>query len=135
MKYVLFFIFPVIFLVSFAVYQQVTLNKGTLKVVFCDVGQGDAALIRSPEGKTILFDGGPDGSVLSFLADHLPFWERTIDVIILSYPHADHLNGLIEVFELYQVQAFATEKLSNDTASYKALEEAVKSEKISIIFA
>lgn len=134
MKWILFLFFPVVFFVSYAIYQQVTLNSGKLKVVICDVGQGDAVVIRTPEGKTILFDGGPDISVLSCLSDHLPFWERTIDVMILSHPHADHLNGLIEVLERYQVKAFATEKLRNTTSGYKALEEAVKEERISISF-
>ncbi len=134
MKWLLFIIFPVIFLVSFVLYQQITLNDGKFRIVFCNVGQGDAVLIRSPTGKVILFDGGPDTSVLSCLNDHLPLWQRTVDVMMLSHPHADHLNGFIDVLARYRVKAFATEKLSNPTSGYKALEEAIARERISRSF-
>lgn len=133
-RWVVFALFPLIFLITFALYQQVSLNDGKLRIVVCNVGQGDAVLIRSPQGRTFLWDGGPDSSVLDCLSRHLPFWERSLDVVMLSHPHADHLNGLIDVFERYRVKAFATEKLSNTTSGYKALEDAVKNERISISF-
>lgn len=134
MKWLLFIVFPILFLLSFALYQHLTINDGKLRVVFCDVGQGDAIFIRSPTGKVILFDGGPDKAVLSCLSDHLPLWQRTIDLMLLSHPHADHLNGLIDVLARYSVLAFATEKLANTTTGYKALEEAIQVERISTSF-
>ena len=109
MRWLFFLLFPLFFLGVFAAYQQVTLNDGKFKVVMCDVGQGDAILIRTPKGKTFLFDGGPDKAVLECLSDHMPFWERTIEGVILSHPHADHLNGLIEVLKRYQVEVWSIE--------------------------
>jgi competence protein ComEC len=75
-----------------------------LHVNFMDVGQGDAVLI-SQGSQQILIDGGPSGeAVCSQLSRHMPFWDRTIDLLILTHPHADHLSGLLEVLQRYRVK-------------------------------
>ncbi len=66
-----------------------------------DVGQGDAILVQTPGGQQILIDGGPGDRVLPELAKHMPFWDRTIEQVILTHNHADHLSGLIEVGRRY----------------------------------
>jgi len=53
-----------------------------------------------------------------------------LDLVILSHPHADHLNGLTDVFEVYQVKQFATEALENNSDGFRALQDAVKAEGI-----
>ena len=69
-----------------------------------DVGQGDALLLTTPAGHTILVDGGPDASrTLSYLGRYLPFWQRRIDLLVLTHPHEDHLGGLVEVPARYEV--------------------------------
>lgn len=113
-------------LAGIALYQYRSFHDGKLHVVFCDVGQGDGILVRSPKGKTILIDGGPSDAILSCLAAHAPFWERTIDLMLLSHPHADHLLGLISVLDRYAVLSFGTEKLMNTTAEFTALQEALR---------
>ena len=74
-----------------------------LEIVFFDVGQGDAIFIETPQKHQILIDGGPDSSVLEKLAKEIPFWDRSIDVVILTHPDKDHLAGLIEVLKGYKV--------------------------------
>ena len=77
---------------------------GRLHVIFLDVGQGDATLVISPSGRTVLVDGGPDSQRIGALVDkHLPFWDRSLDAIIATQPHADHLGGLLAVVDLYRV--------------------------------
>jgi competence protein ComEC len=77
---------------------------GQLHVIFLDVGQGDATLIVSPSGRTVLVDGGPDGQRIAPLVDqHIPFWDRSLDAIIATQPHADHLGGLLAVVDRYRV--------------------------------
>ena len=88
------------------VYQNITYNDKKLHVVICDVGQGDAIFIRTPSGSDILIDGGPDDSVLACLGKHMPFWDRTLEIMILTHPHADHLTGLIDVSKSYSVSAW-----------------------------
>ncbi len=108
-------------LIGLASYQYVTLSDNKLHVIFCDVGQGDAIVIRTPTNKTILYDGGPNERVLSCLSRYMPFWERSIDLMLLSHPHADHLNGLIHVLERYRLLSFGSEELANKTVEYRQL--------------
>lgn len=130
MKYLFFGGIILVFFTLLFVYQGLKFNDGKLHVTICDVGQGDAVYIRTPKGKNILFDAGPDKSVLTCLRKYMPFWERSIDLAILSHPHADHLNGFIDVFEVYNVKQFATEDVANVSDGYHALQEAVAKEKI-----
>lgn len=73
-------------------------------VYFFDVGQGDSALIKTPNNKIILIDGGPDNSVLFELGKALSFYRRRIDFIIVSHYHDDHIAGLIEILNRYKVK-------------------------------
>ena len=75
-----------------------------LEVIFFDVGQGDAIFIETPSYHQILIDGGPDSTILEKLSKEMPFWDRSIDLIILTHPERDHLTGLIEVLEKYKVE-------------------------------
>jgi competence protein ComEC len=76
-----------------------------LHVSFLDVGQGDAILIQTPDHQDILVDGGPSAQAISAeLSQHMPFWDRTIELVVLTHPHDDHLTGLLEVLQRYKVQ-------------------------------
>ncbi|WKZ28562.1 MAG: MBL fold metallo-hydrolase [Patescibacteria group bacterium] len=70
---------------------------------FFDVGQGDAVLIRDREGKDVLIDGGPGADVLEGLSDAMPFWDRTIDVVLVTHLDADHYVGLFGVLQKYKI--------------------------------
>lgn len=81
-----------------------------LTVSFFNVGQGDSIFIQSPSGYQMLIDGGPDKKVLEKLGKVMPFWDRSIDLVVLSHPHADHLVGLLFVLKRYNVgQILATD--------------------------
>ena len=70
---------------------------------FLNVGQGDSAFIETPENYHILIDGGPDSTVLLKLGKILPFWDKKIDLIILTHPESDHMTGLMDVLQKYKV--------------------------------
>lgn len=77
---------------------------GRLHVYFLDVGEGDAILIFAPDGRQVLVDGGPGPTaLLNELGDVLPFWDRSLDLVVLTHPDADHLNGLAPLLERYRV--------------------------------
>jgi competence protein ComEC len=97
------FLFSV-FLNFFAWLAVFELSDFNLKVVFFDVGQGDSIFIKTPNGNHIIIDGGPDNKVIEKLGREMPFWKRTIDVMILTHPHADHIVGLIEVLRRYKIK-------------------------------
>ena len=104
---------------SILIYQNITYNDKRLHVVFCDVGQGDAIFVRTPNGSDILVDGGPDDSVLSCLGKHMPFWDKTLELMVLTHPDADHVTGLIDVIKRYKVIRFYTSKVEGKTDTYK----------------
>ncbi len=116
------------------VFEYSKFNHGKFHLVFCDVGQGDAIFIRTPKGSDILIDGGPDDSVLSCLAGHMPFWDRDLELVILTHPHADHLNGLISVSKRYRIISFATENLKNRSRGFSALMEILEKQNIKISY-
>lgn len=92
------------------------LQKQSVKVWVFDVGQGDAIFIDTPH-KQILIDGGPDALVLERLASVMPWWDRSIDIVVNTHPHADHYLGLIPVLERYQVsQVLDADQGSSDPA-------------------
>ena len=75
-----------------------------LEVSFLDVGQGDAILIKTPAGQQILIDGGPNpDTVCQQLGNKLPFWDKSLDMVILTHSHDDHLVGLMGVLQHYRV--------------------------------
>ena len=74
-------------------------NDNRLFVAMCDVGQGDALLVRFPNRQWALVDAGPpDGSVRGCLDRYLPPWERQAALFALSHAHADHYGGARAVF-------------------------------------
>ncbi|MEK7214530.1 MAG: ComEC/Rec2 family competence protein, partial [Chloroflexota bacterium] len=75
-------------------------------VRFLDVGQGDAILITTASGQRVLVDGGPSpAKLLNHLGQALPFWDRSLDLVVLTHPQRDHLTGLLEVVKRYPVGA------------------------------
>jgi len=91
-----------------------------LHVSFLDVGQGDAILIQTPGGQDILIDGGPDPQRINLeLSKKLPFWDRTIDLMVCTQPHADHVTGLVEVLLRYKVKQVLEPGVPYDSAIYQ----------------
>ncbi|MCG2687578.1 MBL fold metallo-hydrolase [Candidatus Parcubacteria bacterium] len=87
--------------VIFQAYQYQSWWRSDVSVWVFDVGQGDAIFI---DAKTdVLVDGGPSSCVIEKLSQVLPFWDRSLDFIVNTHPHADHLAGLVDVLRRYQV--------------------------------
>ncbi len=79
---------------------------GRLHVWFLDVGQGDGILIQTPAGRQVLVDGGASGQVLlGQLGAVMPFWDRTLDLVVLTHPDADHMAAQVEAAGRYGIEA------------------------------
>lgn len=78
-------------------------NAGVLTVAFLNVGQGDAIFIEAPNGNQVLIDAGEGERVLESLAHHMSFFDRSIDMLIITHPHRDHLGGMFSVLTRYRV--------------------------------
>ncbi|MBI2063334.1 MAG: MBL fold metallo-hydrolase [Candidatus Yanofskybacteria bacterium] len=102
---------------SFVAVNAGAQSDGLLHVYFLDVGQGDAELIDF-NGNQVLIDGGPDGRILQELGRIMPFYDQSIDLVILTHPHADHVAGLIEILKKYEVGQIIENYTSYNTADY-----------------
>jgi len=81
-----------------------TMPDDELHVSFLDVGQGDAILIQKGN-QQVLVDGGPSPQAISLeMGDKMPFWDRTIELVVSTHPHSDHITGLLEVLQRYKVK-------------------------------
>lgn len=111
-----------ILFVLIAIFVQKEGYSGGPVVVFLDVGQGDAILIQQ-EGFQILVDGGPDDAILFQLPKYMPEYDRTIEILVLTHAHDDHLKGLLMVLENYDVNSIWYSPSCTDTPAYKFLTE------------
>jgi len=94
-------------------------SDGRLHVYFLDVGQGDSALIVTPEGKRVLVDGGPEfGGAARALSNHLPRWDRRLDLVAATHLDVDHSRGLLRVLETYRTKSVVAGIPDSDSHLY-----------------
>ena len=91
-------------------------RQGKLTVTFLDIGQGDAIFIDTPSGNQVLVDGGANKKVLSELGRVMPFFDRSIDMIIATHPDRDHIGGLPWVMEKYAVTSVVEPGVKGESA-------------------
>jgi len=104
-------------------------EDGRLQVVFADVGNGDSALIISPTGRQVLVDGGPEAQdAARLLGSGLSFWDRSLDVVVLTHGHADHITGLLDVLRRYDVGQIVEREAGHITPDYLRWRHAVENE-------
>ncbi|KKP80561.1 MAG: ComEC/Rec2 family protein, partial [Parcubacteria group bacterium GW2011_GWB1_35_5] len=101
-------------------------RRGILTVAFLNIGQGDAIFIEAPSGSQILIDGGPNKSVLRELSKVMPFYDRSIDVVLATHADQDHIGGIPDVLQKYKVDIFMETGVSGESSSYKELEKIVE---------
>jgi competence protein ComEC len=122
---IIFLLFLAIILGGIIYYSQ---NSKDLKVIFLDVGQGDAILIEQGNNQ-LLIDGGRNGKlILEKMGKYIPFWDRQIEAIVATHPDADHIGGLVDIFKNYNVKAVIETKAESNSQTYQALAEAIKQE-------
>lgn len=101
-------------------------GPAAMRIVQLDVGQADAALITTPEGKRILIDAGANyGSLATALRTHRV---DTIDLVVASHNHADHIGGMPGVLAAVVVRAYLDNGIAHTTATYRSTLVAVQRE-------
>ena len=111
-----------------------TLTDRNIKIVHCSVGQGDASYVRFPDGRDMVIDGGPNDAVISCLSKYMPFWDRHIDIVLLTHPQKDHMQGLLTVLDRYDVGYLVLSDVVNNTEGYEKLVSIVDRKKIPVKF-
>jgi competence protein ComEC len=94
-------LFVIVVVIWYAVFYFET--RQNFLIHFFDIGQGDAIFIEVPNGNQILIDGGSSIRILDKLGGVMPFWDRSLDLLVLTHPHADHIGGLFEVLKRYEI--------------------------------
>jgi competence protein ComEC len=119
-------VLPLFFIAILVSYTAATMPDDNLRVSFLNVGEGDAILIQKGS-QQVLVDGGPSPQAISLeLGRHMPFWDRSIDLLVLTHPHHDHLAGLVEVMRRYRVGQVLYPDLDYDSPVYDEWRRLIK---------
>lgn len=132
-RFSLFALLLVVVLVWYAVFYFEA--RQNLLASFFDIGQGDAIFIEAPNGNQILVDGGPSDKILAKLGQALPFWDRSIDLLLLTHTHADHLDGLFEVLKRYQIGMVLESGASYSLPEYEEWHRLLEKKNVPIVIA
>lgn len=89
-----------------------------LRVAFLDVGQGDAVFIQAPNGNQVLIDSGVNKKVLRELGKVMPFYDRSIDMLIATHPDKDHIGGFPDILKRYKVDFLLHSGRESESAIY-----------------
>lgn len=120
-------------LLAIAFYNQDSVQKP--RVIFLDVGQGDAIVIDAPNNTQILIDGGNGKEILNRLGKYMPFYDRKIELVIMTHPDKDHMGGLVEVLKYYQVEEVLQTGIFCDTAICEEWDRLISEKNIPIKYA
>lgn len=132
-KYIFSLCIATCMLIWYGVYRAE--SQHNLIIHFFDVGQGDGIFIELPNHVQVLIDGGPTSAILAKLGDVMPFWDHTIDLVILTHPHADHVDGLIDVLKRYNVGMVIESGAAYATPDYNEWNRLLKEKNISVVYA
>ena len=93
-------------ILNLSIYFQNRSEPNILKVYFLDVGQGDSILIETPNGTQTMIDAGPNNKVINELSEVIPFFDRTVDIIIPTHSDLDHIAGFPEILRRFNVKNY-----------------------------
>lgn len=118
------------FVVWIAAFNNGSADSQNTKIYFLDVGQGDSEYIKLSSGEDILIDGGPDDKVLQELGKVMTFGDRRIDLVVLTHPHADHLTGLMDVINRFEVGEIWESGVEYPSTIYNAWKSEIQNKNI-----
>lgn len=98
--------------------------KNNLEIIYCQVGQGDTTLIQQGF-QQLLIDSGPGKGALDCLERHLPFFDKTIEMAIITHPQSDHAAGLIPILERYRLMSFVYNGIAGEGEFWGKLSEEI----------
>lgn len=108
---------------------------GDVTVHVLDVGQGDGIFITGPSGQQILIDGGPNLAALGGIGERMSFFDRTIDLLVLSHPDGDHVFAFPDVLRRYRVGAVLLTGVEHEHTRYEEMLRIIERERIPVIIA
>jgi competence protein ComEC len=121
-------------LLGLSIFQAFRLNQGG-RIQFLDVGQGDAILIQTPEFHQILIDAGPGSAVVDELGRTMDFFDKSIDLFVLTHPDRDHFGGILDAIQKYTIGRILMVGIASDDAFYREFEDQIRGLGIPVDFA
>lgn len=130
---ILIFIFSLIIFI--AIFREYSLYSSLVdKISFLNIGQGDASLIISKRGHTILIDCGPNSKVVDQVESKLGFWTKKIDILIITHGDRDHYGGCRDIIERFKISKVMINGIfDSKNKSYTELLDFIKSQNIQIL--
>jgi competence protein ComEC len=110
-------------------------RKGVLTFEVLNIGQGDSLFIESPTGTQVLVDGGPDKNLMKEISRVMPWYDRRIDMLVVTNPDADHYSGFIPLLDKYHVDVVLEPGTTNKYEAYTLLEKKITDKKIPKVLA
>ncbi|HBD24650.1 MAG: hypothetical protein A2566_02910 [Candidatus Zambryskibacteria bacterium RIFOXYD1_FULL_40_13] len=131
--YFLGFLLLIAMILWFAVVRE---SRGdVLTVTFLDVGQGDSIFIESPSGVQVLVDGGPNNNLMKEISSVLPWYDRHIDMLVVTNPDRDHYEGFISLLKKFKADVLLEPGTANKNEAYSVLEKIVTDKKVPKVLA
>jgi competence protein ComEC len=110
-------------------------SDSELQVIFFDVGQGDSIFIETPQKHQIIIDSGPGNkTLLEKVSSVMPYWDKTIDLIILTHTDSDHISGFFELLDNYIVENILWTGVSGTSSKSEKWETMIDLEGANIIY-
>lgn len=131
-KLIVFLIIFVINVLFFVALQGKTYD-GKDKIIFLNVGEGDATLILGNNDNQILIDGGSGQNIMQGVGKYLPFYDHSIEMMVITHPDSDHIGGLVDVLKYYEVKEILRSEYSCDTLVCRELEKEIKDKNIKVV--
>jgi len=103
-------------------------GDGSLEITFLDIGQGDATFMTFPDGTQMLVDCAVDARILEALGRVMPFYDKTIDYVLITHPDKDHYGGCIDVFDRFDVGDVIYTGKEKDNVFYDSFVDAMSDE-------
>lgn len=115
--------------------QPETEFDGALEIYVLDVGQGDSIFLRAPGGETMLIDAGEAqyfSEIDSFLKEQDV---ASLDVVVATHPHSDHIGGMSQIIEAYEIENFYMPAVTHTTATFEKMLSALEAREITLTIA
>jgi len=127
--------FVSVILVSISCVLFFNLPMENVQTIFLNIGQGDSIYLRTPDDYQILIDGGPLSTVIEELGETMPLYNKTLDLLVMTHPHADHFEGFIEVINRFEVEKVMIVGTPSYNPAYKVFLESIVENEIDVIYA
>ena len=110
----------------------VTSNYGLMRVHFIDVGQADSAFIELGNGQTMLIDAGRSGNASTIVSYIKGLQYETIDYVIASHPHNDHIGGMADVLNSFEIGKMYMPKQAHTISAFENMLDVIDNKNIEL---